>query len=110
MESRRRLHEDPAGRLVWLALGDPAFFPSPHGSGWVPNRLVVAESELGAPSVAVPEDALAAAPGTGAWRKVGAGRQAGARVLYRVLGSRFHDGTTLEVADLLLRARLRLAR
>ncbi len=86
---------------MWLALGDPAFFPSPHGSGWVPNRLVVAETELGSPSVAVPEDAQATVPGTGAWRKVGPGRQAGARVLYRVLGSRFHDGTKLEVADLL---------
>ena len=38
--------------------------------------------------------------GTGVMRKVGPGRQAAARVLYRVLGSRFHDGTKLEVADL----------
>ena len=75
--------------------------PSPHGSGWVPNRLVVAESELGAPTLPVPDDAVAPAPGTGVWRKVGAGRRAGARVLYRVLGSRFHDGTTLQAADLL---------
>ena len=92
---------DPTGRLVWLTLGDPAFLPSPHGSGWVPNRLVVAESELGAPTLPVPDDALAPDPGTGVWRKVGAGRRAGARVLYRVLGSRFHDGTTLQAADLL---------
>ncbi len=92
---------DPTGRLVWLALSDPAFLPSPHGVGWVPNRLVVAESELGAPTVLVPEDALAPEPGSGVWRKVGAGRRAGARVLYRVLGSRFHDGTTLQAADLL---------
>ena len=55
----------PTGRLVWLALGDPAFLPSPHGSGWVPNRLVVAESELGAPTLPVPDDALAPEPGTG---------------------------------------------
>jgi hypothetical protein len=92
---------DPTGRLVWLALGDPAFLPSPHGVGWVPNRLVVAESELGAPSLPVPDDAMAPDPATGAWRKVGAGRRAGARVLYRVLGSRFHDGTTLQATDLL---------
>jgi hypothetical protein len=91
---------DPAGRLIWHALGDPAFFPSPHGSGWVPNRLVVAATELGTPAVAVPAEALAPAPGTGVLTRVGPGRQAAARVLYRVLGSRFHDGTKLEVADL----------
>jgi hypothetical protein len=33
---------DPAGRLLWLALGDPAFFPSPHGAGWIANRVTVA--------------------------------------------------------------------
>ena len=92
---------DPAGRLLWLALGDPAFFPSPHGTGWLPNRVTVASVELGAPSVAVPEDAVAFTPGTGAPRKVGPGRRAGARVVYRVLGSRFHDQTKLEAADLL---------
>jgi hypothetical protein len=92
---------DLAGRLVWLALGDPAFFPSPHGSGWVPNRLVVAAVELGERTVAVPEDAVAPVPGTGRWQKVGPGRHAAARVRYRVLGSRFHDATKLEVADLL---------
>jgi hypothetical protein len=92
---------DPAGRLLWLALGDPAFFPSPHGTGWLPNRVIVASVEPGAPSVAVPEDALAFTPGTGAPRKIGPGRRAGARVVYRVLGSRFHDQTKLEVADLL---------
>ena len=92
---------DPAGRLLWLALGDPALFPSPHGTGWVPNRVVVSAVDLGTPTVAVPEDAIAPAPGTGAWAKVGPGRRAGARVLYRVLGSRFHDGTTLDPADLL---------
>jgi hypothetical protein len=92
---------DRAGRLVWHALSDPAFFPSPHGAGWVPNRLVVAETELGRPTVPVPAEAVLPVPGSGALRPVGPGRRAGARVLYRVLGSRFHDGTTLEVADLL---------
>jgi hypothetical protein len=92
---------DPAGRLVWLALGDPAFFPSPHGAGWVPNRVTVAAVEGGAPGVDVPDDALLPEPGSGALRKVGAGRRAGVRVTYRVLASRFHDGTQLEVADLL---------
>jgi hypothetical protein len=92
---------DPTGRLLWLALGDPAFFPSPHGTAWVPNRVTVASVELGAPTIAVPEDALAFEPGSGTPRKVGPGRRAGARVVYRVLASRFHDQTKLEVADLL---------
>jgi hypothetical protein len=92
---------DATGRLLWLTLGDPAFFPSPHGTGWVPNRVTVASVERGTPSLAVPEDALAFEPGTGAPKAVGAGRRAGARVVYRVLASRFHDGTKLEVADLL---------
>jgi hypothetical protein len=91
---------DPAGRLLWLTLGDPAFFPSPHGAGWVPNRVTVSSVELGAPSLAVPEEALAFEPGTGALRAVGPGRRAGARVVYRVLASRFHDDTKLEAADL----------
>ena len=95
------ISKDATGRLVWLALGDPAFFPSPHGVGWIPNRVVVAEVELGTPALSVPEDAVAPEIGTGVWRKVGAGRQARARVLYRVLGSRFHDGTALHASDLL---------
>ncbi len=92
---------DPAGRLLWLALGDPAFFPSPHGAGWVPNRLTIASVDLGAPSLPVPEDALAFESGTGAPRAVGPGRQAGARVVYRVLASRFHDETKLDATDIL---------
>jgi hypothetical protein len=91
---------DPAGRLLWLTLGDPAFFPSPHGAGWVPNRVTVASVDFGSPTLAVPEGALAFEPGTGALRAVGPGRRAGARVVYRVLTSRFHDGTKLEVTDL----------
>jgi hypothetical protein len=91
---------DPTGRLLWLTLGDPAFLPSPHGSGWIPNRVTVSSVEIGAPSLAVPEEALAFEPGTGALRAVGPGRRAGARVVYRVLASRFHDDTKLEAADL----------
>jgi hypothetical protein len=30
---------DPAGRLIWSALGDPAAFPAPYGDGWVLNRI-----------------------------------------------------------------------
>src|SRR5262249_7421998 len=31
----------PAGRLLWAALGDPASFPAPYASDWVPNRVNV---------------------------------------------------------------------
>jgi hypothetical protein len=91
---------DPAGRLLWLTLGDPAFFPSPHGAGWVANRVTVSSVDFGAPTLAVPDDALAPEAGSGAFRAVGPGRRAGARVVYRVLASRFHDGTKLEATDL----------
>lgn len=30
---------DPTGRLIWHALGDPAFFPEPYGDGWSMNRI-----------------------------------------------------------------------
>jgi hypothetical protein len=30
---------DPAGRLIWFALGDPAFFPAPYNGSWVLNRI-----------------------------------------------------------------------
>jgi hypothetical protein len=36
---------DPAGRLIWYALGDPAVLPSPYGAGWVPNRIVDVRAE-----------------------------------------------------------------
>lgn len=30
---------DDAGRLIWHALGDPAFFPEPYADGWNMNRI-----------------------------------------------------------------------
>lgn len=30
---------DPAGRLLWFAVGDPAALPAPYGAGWVLNRI-----------------------------------------------------------------------
>lgn len=30
---------DPAGRLIWFAVGDPAALPAPYGAGWVLNRI-----------------------------------------------------------------------
>lgn len=62
---------DPAGRLLWAAIGDPALLPDPYGGGWAPNRVVV-EGWQADPPVA----------------------------RYRVLASLFHDGTRMTEADL----------
>ena len=32
----------------------PPFSPSPHGAGWIPNRVTVAQVDLGTPSLPVP--------------------------------------------------------
>jgi hypothetical protein len=65
----------------------------------VPNRVTVGGPAIG--PLAVPADALVPEPGTGLLRKAGTGRQAAARLEYRVLASRFHDETKLTVPDLL---------
>jgi hypothetical protein len=82
---------DAFGRLVWSALADPAFLPSPHGSGWIENR-VSASVEKSEKPFAVPEDALFSA---------GRGKTATMRIVYRVRNSAFHDGSSMSVADLL---------
>lgn len=94
---------DPTGRLIWWAVGDPALFPSPHGGSWVPNRVTPTVTGTGFSSrgVEVSPDALIPEPGTGVLMKVGPGKRAAARVLYRVLASAFHDGTRMSAADLL---------
>ena len=81
---------DTFGRLVWSALADPAFLPSPHGGGWIENR-VSATVEKSRKPFAVPEDAQFTA---------GRGRTAALRIVYRVRNSSFHDGTSMSVADL----------
>ncbi len=52
-------------------------------------------------AVSVPEEAVLPEPGTGRLRPVGAGKVARQRLTYRVLGSTFHDGTPMSVADIL---------
>jgi hypothetical protein len=81
---------DAFGRLVWSALADPAFLPSPHGRGWIENRVsaIVERSEK---PLVVPEDALFSA---------GRGKTATTRIVYRVRNSAFHDGTSMSFADL----------
>lgn len=87
------------GRLVWSALGDPAFLPSPHGEGWIENRLIASKTKMGTP-LAVPEDALVPEPGSGRLARAGRGRTATTRIVYDVRNSAFHDGTPMSVADL----------
>lgn len=94
---------DPAGRLVWWALGDPGLFPEPYNATWTENRVRLdrAPERAGEEPIPVPADALRAEAGTGILRPVGEGRTAAARITYRVLTSAFHDGTRTEPADLL---------
>jgi hypothetical protein len=91
---------DAFGRLVWWALGDPAFLPSPHGESWIENRLSVSDTKTGSP-LAVPADALVPEPGSGRLVPAGRGRTATTRIVYRVRNSAFHDGTPMSVGDLL---------
>jgi len=91
---------DPAGRLLWAALGDPAAFPAPYAADWVPNRLSVAPGPAGSVgTVSVPEDALRPDSSSGLAREVGKGRAADAQTTYRVAASAFHDGTRMTAAD-----------
>jgi len=89
---------DPAGRLLWAAVGDPALLPAPGSASWVANRVAVASVTADA-DVPVPEDALLPEPGTGRLRDVGKGKSARARLTYRVVASAFHDNTRMTAAD-----------
>jgi hypothetical protein len=94
---------DPAGRVLWAALGDPALLAEPYAGGWMDNRVRLQRGGEPVPAagVAVPPDAVLPEPGTGRLRPVGPGRTARARLTYRVLSSAFHDGTRTGPADLL---------
>jgi len=91
---------DETGRLVWAALGDPALIPAPRGEGWLPNRVEPTSVDVKR-GIDVPPDAVLADPTTGALTPVGRGVSAGAKVVYRVLLSKFHDGVKMTPADLL---------
>jgi hypothetical protein len=91
---------DPAGRLLWAAVGDPALIPAPYGSGWVANRVTpVTVTRPPTSEVEVPEDALVPEPGTGLLRDAGKGKSARARLTYRLVASAFHDSTRMTPAD-----------
>jgi hypothetical protein len=95
---------DPAGRLLWAAVGDPALIPEPYGSGWVANRVtpVAVTRPPSSPTMSeieLPEDALIPEPGTGLFSDAGKGKSARARITYRLVASAFHDGTRMTPAD-----------
>lgn len=92
---------DPAGRMVWSAVGDPAAFPTPSAGGWIPNRVTVGSADAAPGGLQVSGDALLPEPGTGRLRKVGDGKTASAKIRYRVVLSPFHDGTRMSPADVL---------
>jgi hypothetical protein len=91
---------DPAGRVIWAALGDPAFIPAPRSASWLPNR---ASADVSTPvgGVAVPADAVRPVPGTGVFTRVGPGKRARTKAVYRVRPGAFHDGTRMTVPDVL---------
>jgi len=92
--------DDAFGRLLWLAMGDPALLPEPYGGSWIANRAsAVASAASGV--ITVPKDALAPEAGTGLLRPVGAGKTARLRLRYSVVTSSFHDGSATGVADIL---------
>ncbi|PYO01239.1 MAG: hypothetical protein DMD91_08620 [Candidatus Rokuibacteriota bacterium] len=92
---------DPAGRLIWSAVGDPAFLPDPGNSRWLPNRVEPVPDGSATGTIDVPVDALTVDRATGILRPAGRGVTAGARVVYRVRSSAFHDGAKMTAADLL---------
>ncbi len=94
---------DPAGKLIWSAVGDPAFLPAPSDGSWLPNRVVPTTTARGsgAGGIEVPRDALVPEPGTGLLRTVGPGKTATSKITYRVRMSAFHDGTRMTTADVL---------
>ncbi|MSO67941.1 MAG: hypothetical protein EXQ82_09070 [Pseudolabrys sp.] len=66
------------------------------------NRRAPAQpSEITSREVAVPADAVIPEPGSGRLLAVGAGKVAGQKLTYRMLGSAFHDGSRMSGADLL---------
>ena len=67
----------------------------------VERRTPAQPSQVTAGNIDVPEDALLPEPGTGRISPVGPGHSAKQKLTYRVLGSAFHDGTTVAAADLL---------
>jgi hypothetical protein len=67
----------------------------------VERRTPARPVETVATEVNVPDDAMLPEPGSGRLRAIGPGHVAKQKLTYRILGSAFHDGTVMDVADLL---------
>ncbi len=91
---------DAFGRVLWLAVGDPALLPAPHGGNWIPNRVSL-NPKPGAGAVAIPKDAVRPEPGSGLLKPVGSGRIAQQQFRYSVRLSAFHHGIHTGVADII---------
>ncbi len=93
---------DAAGRLIWLAVSDPAMIPFPFNASWIPNRVHFEASVIRGQSggLKVPADAILPRSGSRTLGPVGDWTFASAKVLYEVLASPFQDGTEMEMADL----------
>jgi hypothetical protein len=91
---------DAFGRMLWLAVGDPALMPAPHGGNWIPNRVTLNPKPV-ATAVTIPKDAVRPEPGTGLLRPVGSGRIAQQQFRYSVRLSAFHHGIHTGVADII---------
>ncbi len=91
---------DPAGRLLWAAVGDPALLPEPYASGWVANRVTpAAVTRPPTSEIELPENGLIPEPGTGLLNDAPKGTSARARITYRLVASAFHDNTRMTPAD-----------
>ncbi|MFQ5897789.1 MAG: hypothetical protein ACE5JN_06025 [Candidatus Methylomirabilia bacterium] len=93
---------DAVGRLMWSTLGDSALLPLPYNGSWIPNRIDPSVADgTDSQGFQVPAVAVIPQAGTGGLQPVGKGTVSGAKIVYRVQASLFHDGTETEVADLL---------
>ena len=64
------------------------------------ERRAPAQPSATTAEITIPADAVLPESGSGRLRPVGAGRTAKEKLIYRVLGSAFHDGTRMNAADL----------
>jgi hypothetical protein len=92
--------DDAFGRMLWLAVGDPAMLPPPHGGRWIANRVGFGQKP-GAGAVPIPRDAVKPQPGSGMLAPVGKGKTAQRHIRYFATLSLFHHGVSTGVADII---------
>ncbi len=94
---------DPAGRLIWAALGDGAMMQNPFDADWTANRVRPAVTRMRGQSggLKVPDDALRPRADGLRLDPVGARMLAAVKIEYEVLASPFLDGSETDIADLI---------